>query len=104
MFSSQFHTHHLAYKIKQSKYITKFAYNYYTHLSYLYIKMVTKDTKCSEYNKNNKRYINIFWDSLDRVRNNTYKKLNTVLDDLETIQIHVYRLRYIFYFTKEHTK
>ena len=44
-----------------------------------------KDMKYLKYNKNNKRYMNISWDFLDHIKNNTYGKLNTVLDDLKAI-------------------
>ena len=58
IFSSQFHIYYLIYKIKYSEYIIKFIYNYYTHLDHLYIRIIIKDIKCLEYNKNNKKYIN----------------------------------------------
>ena len=66
--------------------------------------MVIKDAKYLEYNKNNKRYINTSWDSIDYVRDDTHRKLNTILDNLEAIQACVYQLKYTFCLTKEHAK
>ena len=47
--------------------------------------MTIKDVKYSEYNKNNKKYINASWDSLNYIKNDIYKKLDVALDDLEAI-------------------
>ena len=52
--------------------------------------MVIKDVKCLEYSKNNKKYVNVFWDFLDCVRDNTCGKLDIILDDLEVIQAYIY--------------
>ena len=66
--------------------------------------MAIKNTKCSKYNKNNKKYINISWNSLDYIKNDIYKKLNTTLNNLKTIQTHIYWLKYILHLTKEHAE
>ena len=44
-----------------------------------------KNMKYLKYNKNNKRCINVSWDSLDYMRDNIYKKLDIILDNLKVI-------------------
>ena len=52
--------------------------------------MVIKGVKYLECNKNNKRYMDISQDSLNYVKDDTYGKLDVVLDDLEAIQAHIH--------------
>ena len=82
---SQLRTHYLACEIKYSGYITEFACNHYIRFDRLCVKITTKDTKYSECSKNNKKYIDVFWDFLDYIRDNIYRKLNAVLDNLKAI-------------------
>ena len=47
--------------------------------------MIIKNIKYLKYNKNNKKYVNISWDSLNCVRDDIYEKLDVTLNNLETI-------------------
>ena len=78
-----FHAHYLARKIKHYNIIVNFVYKCYSCLDLFYIKMISRNIKCLECNKNNKQYINISWDSLDYVWDDTHNKLDTTLDELK---------------------
>ena len=47
--------------------------------------MAIKGVKYLKYNKNNKRYVNVFWDFLNYIKDNICGKLDIVLDHLEVI-------------------
>ena len=100
--SSQLRIHYLVWEIKHSGYIVEFICDCYTYLGCLCVRIATKNVKYSECNKNNKRYVDVSWDSLDHVKDNIYEKLDIILNDLEIIQTHIYQLKYILYLTKKH--
>ena len=55
--------------------------------------MPSKSVKYASYIELNKKCINISWDSLDRVHDDTFFHLESALDELERAQVKVSRLR-----------